>query len=156
VLSVKGRSAVLDLDQGPTEASIAMPYAYEPRAGDEVLAAVAEEAFVLGVLSTGGPARLSAPGDLVISAGGRLRLEAGSRIETRAPLLRLVADVVETTAGKLLQRLSTCYTWVSSVLQTRAGRVRTHVDGHYGVKAERITEYADKDVKIDGRSVHLG
>jgi hypothetical protein len=38
----------------------------------------------------------------------------------------------------------------------RFGRVRSHVEGDYDLKAGRITELADDDVTIDGRRIHLG
>jgi hypothetical protein len=68
----------------------------------------------------------------------------------------IVAEKLEFTARHLFERLTDLTQWVSGAVHQRVGRVRSHVEGDYDLKAGRITELADDDVTIDGKRIYLG
>ena len=60
------------------------------------------------------------------------------------------------TAKTVYERFIRGYRWVKSVFQTRAGRMRTIVDSQYNLRAGSISETAQRNVRIDGKQIHLG
>ncbi|HZE99413.1 MAG TPA: DUF3540 domain-containing protein [Planctomycetota bacterium] len=157
VTSVQDGVVHLSTPTGPVDASLALACPYSPHRGDLVLLLRSEKvAYIVGVLKTVGPMRLDLPGDVVLRAGGRLRLAGGEAVEIEAPEIRLRADRVETTARAVFERVVDAYRWARGVAQTTAGRVRTLVSGTASLQAERITESASKDVRIDGERINIG
>lgn len=156
VLDVGDGEVSLQREGGVASAKLALAYPYQPEAGDVVLVLGADELYVVGVLHGRGRTRLCVSGDLDIRADGILRLEAGREVRVLSPRVAVRADRIETIARSAFERVVSCYRWVREVLETRAGRSRTLVEGQYSVAAERIVERAEKHVKIDGKQIHLG
>jgi hypothetical protein len=156
VRAVEDDHLVVDLPSGEAWARLALGYPYRPAQGDVVLVAGESELYVIGVLAGRGKTVFEAAGDLEIRASGRLRLESGVAMELTSPTVRMRADKVEVAARAIFERAVNCYRWVKETLQTRAGRLRTRVDGHSTLAAERILQSAAKEVKINGRQIHLG
>ena len=67
-----------------------------------------------------------------------------------------MATRIELTGQHLFERFQTVTQWITDALHRRVGRMHTTVDGAYELHAERITEIADEDVAIDGKTIHLG
>ena len=115
-----------------------------------------EETYVIGVLHGRGVTRIEAPGDLAIRAGGVISLEGGRAVAVNAPQVALKASRLEFAAERLFSRFAEVYQWVRGTLRTVAGRTRTVSQGTVSVRARRIIESAEKDVRIDGKQVLLG
>ena len=83
-------------------ARLAIPPLYQPVIGDTVLViAVAEEAYVIGVLEASGPMMLRAPGDLRLSAPhGTIALDA-ARLELAAGEAELEAGTLSVMCQRL-------------------------------------------------------
>ncbi len=148
VVEIVGNRVRLSRENGEVWAELALAFPYDPVPGDIVLAIGEGEAFVIGVLRGRGKSVFRTPGDL--------ELEAGGRVSIRGSEVRIEADKVETVARSVFERCVNGYRWVKETLQTRAGRMRTVVEGHSTLRAERIVRVAQKDVKIDGEKIHLG
>ncbi len=73
-----------------------------------------------------------------------------------AEKMTAVADVLDSVAGRLTQRARDCFRWIERIDQTKAGRITHIAEDHFAVKAGRASMLADKDVKIDGKKIHLG
>jgi hypothetical protein len=133
-------------------------FPYQASAGDVVLTIQqSDEWYVIGVLKAVGATVFTVPGDLEIRAPrGRIAFVAGHEVEMRAAEVRVAAHRLELVAKTVLERFSDVTRWVSNTFQLRAARFRTRVDGTWNLKAERIVERADKDVKIDGEKIRLG
>lgn len=148
VTEIVGNRVRLAREGGEAWAQLALAYPYRPEPNDVVLAIGDEEVYIIGVLFGRGKTVFCAPGDLELSAEGK--------VEIRGKEIALRADKVETVAKTVFERCRSAYRWVKETVQTRAGRMRTVVDGHSTLRAERIVETAEKDVKIDGEKIHLG
>jgi hypothetical protein len=142
---------------GEMGAEQALAYPYRPARGDVVLA-IGEEgnAWVIGVIRGRGMSELRVPGDMQLAAGGRVTITAERGIDLRSPRVEIRADRLEVVVQAIMERSLRCYRWVKQALQVTAGRVRTLVDGQATLQADRIVEHARKDVRIDGRRIHLG
>ena len=156
VIGAEAGRVVVALPHGRAEAQLAIGYAYRPQKGDVVVVMGRDQYFVVGVIRGRGTFQLDLPADAEIRSAGRLRLVAGRAVEIDAPAVRVRADRFETAARAVFERVVDAYRWVSGVLQTTAGRVRTVVAGSSTLHAERILETASKDVRIDGERINLG
>jgi hypothetical protein len=157
--SVRGTrdgKVLLSMLHGEGEAELALAFPYSPKRGDVVLVLGEEDLYVVGVLRAQGPTKLSLPGDVVIEAGGKLKLKGAAAVEIESPEVRIRADRFETVARAVFERVMDAYRWASGVIQTTAGRTRTVVSGTASLQAERISETALKDVRIDGERINLG
>ena len=156
VRGVDGARVLLSLPSGEGEAELALAYPYSPKKGDVGLVFGREELYVIGVLHAQGATRISLPGDVVLEAGGKLKLKSADAVEIESPQVRIRADRFETVARAVFERVMDAYRWASGVIQTSAGRTRTLVSGTATLQAERISETATKDVRIDGERINLG
>lgn len=158
VVAVEGRDVLLESEDVPRRARVAMAQSYRPAIGDEVLAIGRDDDwYVIGLLSGSGETVLAAPGDVTIAApSGKLQLLARDGIVLKGGLVTILAEKVELTAAHLFQRLSSLTQWVSGAVHRRLGRERTHVEGDSDLKAGRIVQVADADVTIDGQRINLG
>jgi hypothetical protein len=156
VREIAGDRLRLDRPQGEAWARLALAQPYEPEPGDIVLAIGDEEVYVIGVLLGRGRTKFCVPGDLELHARGTVDIRGMKGIRLRSPEVEIRADRVETVAHAIFERTIDCYRWVRDLFQTRSGRTRTMVEGQHSVVAERIVQRAKKDVKIDGRKIHLG
>lgn len=112
---------------------------------------------------------LQAAGDVKIAAGGAVRcrgaegiaLEAGrgdqrSRLRLAAGLAELVAGRVETVADRLFEKARSVFRQVEDLHQLRAGRARTVVADGFHLKSGHAVLECDDEMKIDGKTIHLG
>lgn len=166
---------------GEHDALLAVAGDYQPRVGDELLVLVddAGQAYAIAVLRGLRPAQppvLSvshedgrtvvrvADGDLELRAEhGSVRISARDRIDLEASLLdavlghfRVRAELIETTATRLVERLQDRYAEVRDLCQTHAGRVRTVVDDTFHLLARRNLFKALEDMKLKAGKIHLG
>ena len=158
VLEVEDRRVRLRIDGEVAWADLALAFPYHPAAGDLVLALGQEESwYVIGVLRGRGVTAFTAPGDLELSApNGSIGLTASGGVRIEAPQVALKADRLELAARSVFERFVQAYRRVAGAFQMRAGRVRTVVAEAWDLRAGRIAERADADVRIDGDKIHLG
>lgn len=108
----------------------------------------------------GGTARLAASTLDVAARQASFQAEdaryAGRSLLAQVASLRLVAGRVETLAKTVVERSRNLYRAVEELLETRAGRVRSLVDGTYHLKARDAVVRAERDVDVDGEKIRLG
>ena len=160
VCRAQGRRVLLRRDGQDAEewAELALAFPYQPAPGDVVLAVAQEErAYVIGVLQGRGPSVLSFPADVTLHAPeGAIHLDAAKGVTMSAPVVELRAEKIELEATTLTQRIENVYQWVKDLLQIRAGRSRTVVDGTHHQLAERTFIRSEKETKVDGEKIYLG
>ncbi len=158
VAQVKGVSLRLTLPDGEVPAILATSYPYQPVEGDLVLAIGQEDAYyVIGVIQGKGKCTFLVPGDLEFKAPkGKIDLSSSRGIRLQSPDVMIKAKKLDLFAESVRERFGDACRWVKGGFQLRAGRVRQKIEGKYSIKAERIVERADKDVKIDGKKINLG
>jgi hypothetical protein len=139
-------------------AELALAFPYQPAAGDVVLAVSQDErVYVIGVLQGRGPSVFAFPGDVVLSAPqGAMSFDAGKGVRMSAPSIELHGGSIELEAKTLTQRIESAYHWVKDLLQVRAGRSRTVVEGSSHQLAERTFIRSEKETKVDGEKIYLG
>ncbi len=125
------------------------------------------------VMPEAGDLELAAPaGNLALRAEGSVTIDAGAvavrsrsgiglaveaaRLLAEVASLRLVAGRVETLAKTVVEKTRNLYRAVEELLETRAGRVRSLVDGTYHLKARDAVVRAERDVDVDGEKIRLG
>lgn len=158
VAAVSHDEVELELPAGRCTARIAMSQSYAPVVGDTVLAVNRDsEWFAIGLIRGTGTTTFTAPGDIELQAPhGRIELLARDGVFLRSDLVEIVATRIELTGKHLVERFHSVTQWVSESLHRRLGRLHTTVEGAYELRAGRITEIADEDVSIDGKTIHLG
>jgi hypothetical protein len=158
VVRAEGNRVQLELSDGLTWAVVALAYPYEVECGDRVLAIGQDEAwYVIGVLHGSGKTSMTVPGDLCLRAPfGAIELIAGDSVKIKSPAVQIMAGKLELLARSVFERFANATRWVTETFQIRSGRLRTRVNGTYDIKAERILERAEGDVKINGRQIKLG
>ena len=77
-------------------------------------------------------------------------------IESHALKVSVVAKAMTTKVGRLLQQVQDSFRWIENNDETRAGRVRTKVKGHYLVQTENASIHAEGMVRINGEKIDLG
>lgn len=80
----------------------------------------------------------------------------GSRVEAEVGKVSLVADVVDTVAERLRQRLQRSYRFVEGLDQVRSGTLDAKATVYARIHAPDTVLTADKLVKIDGEQIHVG
>jgi hypothetical protein len=153
---------------------------------DAIVVRDSRGAIVVRYDAATGEARIEAPhGDLTLSAAGKVRLAAGTDVELEAPgaiattsarvsvhttegdlnaeRISVRASELATLVGKwelraqrLVEHVVDAYRDVDGLLQTRAGRMRTLVEGAYRLLSERTDIISREDSVIDGKRVLLG
>jgi hypothetical protein len=163
-----GPAEVVDVGGGGVEvrteagsvvnAVLALASPYEPRIGDVVLL-ISEggRAYVIGLLSARGKTVLAFDGDVELrSNDGVVRIAGARGVEIEAPelglrgaALRIVADTVVERVGSFTQRVRELFT-------SHVGARHEVVDGARVTHAKSTTFVSEDEVKINGRSIHLG
>ncbi len=158
ILAVDGARVKLSIGEDEIPAVLALAFPYRPAPGDTVLAVGQDDAwYVIGVLKGRGVTSIVAPGDLELSApNGSIGLKASDGVRIEAPHVAFKADRLEVAARTVFERFVKAYRRVADAFHLRAGRVRTTVTGAWDVRAGRIAERADGDVRIDGEKIYLG
>jgi hypothetical protein len=119
-----------------------------------------------------GAIEMRAECDIRIRSGGRVEIRGDQGVtmstgETHLALdprsVRARAEEATFTWGKLHQVVGRLFDWAGSVyrrvdgvLHTRAGRVRTQAQKGYLLQAREARIHARKDVRVQGRQIHLG
>lgn len=158
VCQVAGNLVQLEFSDELTWATMALAYPYKPAVGDTVLVVGQNQNwYVIGVLDGKGITTFSVPGDFEVCAPrGRINLIAGKGIQVKSPEVKITAGKLELVA----RRVSECFTEAARIVtgtwRIRAARVHNEIEGEYLVKAGRIIERAEQEVKIDGDKIHLG
>jgi hypothetical protein len=85
------------------------------------------------------------------------RLEASAQeFQARLGVVTTIAQSVNSTVGRLIQKAKNSFRWIENLDETRAGRVRMKVDERFHLHAKHATMLADGQVKIDGEKIDLG
>ena len=158
VLQVEGSHMELDLQGTRVWALNALAYPYRPVIGDSVLCIRQLGAcYVIGLLRGTGKISITAPADVDICAPrGAINLTARAGVHVKSAEISLTADRLVVAARSVMETFTEATRWIKDAFQLRAGRMRTIVQEDYRVKADRIIERAEGDVKIDGTKIHLG
>ncbi len=85
---------------------------------------------------------------------GEARVD-GRTLHATFDRLKTAAGVVETTAGRILERARNVYREVEELSQTRAGRLRLVAEKTVSLLGQRAVVKAREDVKIKGDKVYL-
>ncbi len=158
VEKVAGSKTLIDLGSERVWADAAMAVEYQAEPGDQLLVIGSEnDWFVIGVLHGRGKVRINGFSGVDIgSAVGEVRLSSGKEISISAPAISMLArgfrgvfETMTNTAKTLVQK-------VSGSQHISAGQSNTVVKGVSSLNAERVLEKAEKEVRIDGSSIHLG
>jgi hypothetical protein len=83
-------------------------------------------------------------------------LYAGQAIEATVARMKMVAQVVESVVGRLHQVLKNSYRTVEESETMKAGNVHYLVRKLMALRSRYTVITADKDVKIDGKHIHMG
>lgn len=174
VARVDAGSVLLQIEKEPPPAQVwatpALAHVYAPVEGDRVVAigsgpepgddTAAEPAgawYVIGVLEAQGATEITAAGDLRLrSLTGTVELTGAKGVAVRGPLLNITVDAVQTVARTVSETCVEAMRWVKERLDVRAGRSQTVVDGVCRTKAERVIVRTDREIKLDGDTIHLG
>jgi hypothetical protein len=107
----------------------------------------AEGALIIRYDAERGETTISAPKDLILS---------GERVIIRGAEASIEVGKLEVTAARLVERVFEAYRDVDSLLQTRAGRMRTLVRGALDLLSGSTNIVSEEDTSIDGKRVLLG
>jgi len=67
-----------------------------------------------------------------------------------------VAQSINSTVGRLLQKATNSFRWTENVDETRAGRMRLQVAERFHLKSRHASVMAESQVKIDAEKIDLG
>jgi hypothetical protein len=113
-----------------------------------------------GLVLDGPNARLCAARFDLEAGRAELRIEEtelkGRGLRAELGTLDLLALRVETAARTMAVKTQDLYRRVSGVLETRAGRVRSLVEGTYHLKAGAAVVRAERDIDMDAEKIRLG
>ena len=90
----------------------------------------------------------------VRSKVGEARVE-GKTLELSFERIKTAAAVVETVAGRILERARDAYRETEGLSQTRAGRLRLVAEKTISMLGQRAVVKAREDVKVKGEKVYL-
>jgi len=157
VVSIENGTIRLESPDAFPSAVSALAYPYEFAVGDKVLViSRGNDWYIIGVLQGSGQTTFTADGDILFRAPcGKIEFEAGESLEMKSGKIRMVALDLEMSIRHMFQRVECLTQWVTDALHLRAGRSNVHVSGDYLVKADRITQRADGDVTLNGKSINL-
>jgi hypothetical protein len=158
VLQTAGNRIQIELPDEIAWAVSALAFPYQPAVGDDVLTiGQAGSWYVIGVLRGTGKTTFTVPADLELRAPrGSIELVSAKEIRLKSPEVGITANKLSLLAQSVFESFVRATRWVKETFQLRAGRLRARVESTYDLKAERILERAEGDVKIDGRKIHLG
>lgn len=176
-IEVRDASArlVFELDLASGRAVLHAPGDLKLAAGGDVEIAAAGAVRCRGrevEISTGdgpGAARLELGASAVRLTSRLLRMVAGKadlalgdvgyegeRLAAKLGEATVVASRLETAADRVFERARNVFRSVEDLHQLTAGRVRDVVRGGWQIRAGHAALDAEQDVKIDGKSIHLG
>lgn len=94
-------------------------------------------------------------GDRVELLGEQVELR-GDRLESSFRRVRETVDVLETNAGRVVERARETFREVEELAQTRAGHIRHVASEAFHVLATRTQLKARRALKLKGDTIHLG
>ncbi|HEX5052281.1 MAG TPA: hypothetical protein VFZ65_10945 [Planctomycetota bacterium] len=148
-----GRPRVLVFDRRATVAVAdwALPFRYEPTAGDLLLVMGQHDRFwVTGVTHGHGRSQLAFLGDAALHARGVLRLASDAGVRLRGPEVEMRSHELESSATSVVQKLGGMQSTTQGTLDERAGQCSRMIDGEDRQVAGRHATVALHKVKIDG------
>ena len=80
----------------------------------------------------------------------------GERIAARVQEAEISASRMEVAVGRVVRWARSVYERVEDLFLTMAGRIRTESEGAYLVRAERARFDVEEEVKVHGKTIHLG
>ena len=137
-----------------------------------------------GVLTLPGGVALTADHGRLTLAAQQISLEGGQAVSVAAPAvtmaaveanmsfhklattvkdlratlgsLQTVAQSINSTVGRLMQKATNSFRWTENLDETRAGRMRLDVAERFHLKSRHASVIAEGQVKIDGEKIDLG
>jgi hypothetical protein len=158
VLKVAGDNIQVEISEVQVWSRSAIVFPYTPAFGDIVLVlGQDDDLYVIGVLKGTGKTSFTAPGDIEFKAPrGNIEMISAKGIRIRSPKFKVKSNEIEFMARVVVEKYENAKRWIKDMCQLRAGRVQTSVESTYRMKAGKIIECAEGDVKIDGNKIHLG
>jgi len=80
----------------------------------------------------------------------------GERVAAKVEEAEVTASRMEIVAGRVLRWARTLYERVEGLFHSRAGRVRQESEEAYLIRAERARIDCQEEVKVQGKTIHLG
>ncbi|MCB9596903.1 MAG: DUF3540 domain-containing protein [Sandaracinaceae bacterium] len=107
------------------------------------------------------PGEVSVFGSLIRAAGRRAELAVteavlrAEELESRTRRSRIVAEVIDTRAGRIVERARDSYREVERLAQVRAGRLRFAAEKAAQMVGDTLLLKARKTAKVKGERIHL-
>ncbi len=70
--------------------------------------------------------------------------------------IKILATTIDSTIKRLTQKLMRSYRTVSDIDQVKAGKIDYNADNVMSLRGKYSLVTAKKDVKIDGKMIHMG
>jgi hypothetical protein len=139
-------------------ARMALAFPYQAVEGDEVLAiGKGTGCWVIGVIAGRGASALRFAGDVELSSEtGSVRIAAAREVNVEAPEVTLRADKLKSFARDAVERLGSLYQSVSEAIQVHARRSHTVVAESAHTQAGDCAITVERQVRINGKAIHLG
>ena len=134
----------------------AIPFRYEPNAGDLLLVlGRAGRYWVTGIVHGSGRSQLAFRGDAELRARGALHLGGNGGARVDAPEVRVAAEELHSEAEHTAQRVGEYDSTVRGTLDERAGECARTIDGEDEQVAAKHETVARRVVKVDGGLLRL-
>lgn len=159
VIGVGVRDVDVRLESGTVVAAVvALATRYEARVGDEVLViSQGGRSWIIGVISGSGSTALSFDGDVELRSNhGVVRVSGARGVEVDAPRIDLRSTNLSIVAEAMVTRVASFTQRVRDLMSIHVGKKHEIVDGSSTTQAKSSTLLTQEDVKINGRTVHLG
>jgi hypothetical protein len=69
---------------------------------------------------------------------------------------KFVSESYSSFFGKFVQKAQNCYISIERAIHTKAGSIKTDVNGHSSLNAQNVSVVAKSNVRIDGDKIDLG
>lgn len=113
--------------------------------------------YIIGVLQTRGDFTMTFPANVNFSAPrGDISFHSGRTIDVHGAEVKVTGGKITLLAKTMTEKFSNAFRWVSDMVQLKAGRSRTLVEGASYERCERRVIKARKDVRVNGNRIHLG
>ncbi len=137
-----------------------------------------------GVLALPGGAAITAGDGKLAFTASKITMEGGQSVSVSAPQVDMkavegdmqfvslrtsikdlrgvlgsvttVAQTINSTVGRLLQKATNSFRWTENVDETRAGRMRLQVAERFHLKSKHTSMISEGQVKIDAEKIDLG
>jgi hypothetical protein len=171
---ITGQTYWVEVSKDLHQASKAFGCVVEPQVGDTILLCVdaGDRQYILSILSreTEYPAEMVFNKGLSITAPEReLRIDAqqavvnidqvmitGSALHSKWDKIKTVANSIESSADRWIQKLIRSYRFVEEFEESKIGRLRYLVKGLCSITSKKTAIISEESVKIDGSKIMLG